>query len=106
MPYGSLIVELANYVERRIVMKRDKNWHTKWWAEFPMAPADFNPCKVLQTDFHPPAGPVHIPEVDVLRSAGAGAHPAILKPFVRAEWKVLSRIAAQTDRALYEQEGL
>ena len=107
MAYGSLIVELGNYTPRKIFMKRAKNWHTKIWAEFPKSPAGFNPCKILQTGFHLPAGPTRVPDVEDLRDARAGAHHlAILKPFVRAEWRALSRIAAQTDCALYEQEGL
>jgi hypothetical protein len=106
-PYGSLIIELSNYAPRKILGKTDKNSHIKWWAEFPKSPAGFNPCKILQTGFHLPVGPTSVPDIDVLRDVRAGAHhQAILKPFVRAEWSVKSRIAAQTDCALYEQEGL
>jgi hypothetical protein len=106
-PYGSLIIEMSNYAPRKIIEKREKSGHIKWWAEFPKSPAGFNPCKILQTGFHLPAGPTSVPEIEALRDARAAAvHLAILKPFVRAEWSVKSRIAAQTDCALYEQEGL
>jgi hypothetical protein len=104
--YGSLIVELANYIPRKIFSKRDKDWHMEWWAEFPKIPAKFNACKILQTGFHLQARARAAPKVADLKDAGAGAVPAILRPFVRAEWSVESRIAAQTNCALYEQEGV
>jgi hypothetical protein len=45
------------------------------------------------------------PDTDDLRRGRETARHLSLKPFVRMEWKVESRNAAQTDCEIYEQEG-
>ena len=104
--YGSLIVELANYAPRQVFSKKDKDGHMKYWAEFPKISARFNACKVLQTGFHLQAKWQVRPHGEDLRDVRTAAAPAILTPFMRAEWSAESRIAAQTECALYEQEGV
>jgi hypothetical protein len=104
--YGSLIVELTGYDSRTVMMKREENGDVKWWAEFPKGPVGFSACKILNTGLHLPAGSASVPGVEELRDGRRFAPSASIKPFVRAEWKVESRIAAQTDCALYEQEGI
>jgi hypothetical protein len=107
--YGSLIVELSGYATRKIFTKIDKNSRQMtYWTEFPKAPmGHFNRCKLLQTGFHLQANSREAPDAPDLKENRERAQPAILKkPFVRVEWKVESAIAAQTDCALYEQEGL
>lgn len=106
--YGSLVVELNGYGPRKIFSKIDRTSRkTTLWTEFPKgAVGHFNHCKLLQTGFHLQAT-ARRPEVEDLITARQTVHPAILpSPFVRVEWKRESAIAAQTDCALYEQEGL
>ena len=108
-PYGSLIVELSGYATRKIFSKLDsKSQKMTYWTVFPKHSADhFHPCKLLQSGLHLQAGQTSVPDVEDLAQARTHMRPAILpKPFVRVEWKVESTIAAQTDCALYEQEGL
>jgi hypothetical protein len=107
-PYGSLIVELSGYAPRKIFSKRDKLGNMTYWTEFPHGLAGhFRPCKLLQSGFHFQAGSTGPPDVEDLAHARTLTSPAILrKPFVRVEWKVESAIVAQTNCALYEQEGL
>ena len=88
-----------------VFSKREKNWDMTEWAEFPKGPVGFSACKVLQTGLHIPAGSMGEPDVEELKRARETARPAHLRPFVRMEWKVLSRNAAQTDCEIYEQEG-
>ena len=108
-PYGSLIIELSGYEPRKIFSKRDSWDKITYWAEFPKAaPGHFHHCKLLQTGFHLQAGAPDLPiDTETLKLEREAAVPAhIANPFVRVEWTVVSQIAAQTDCALYEQEGL
>jgi len=113
MPVGSLVFELSHYSGRTVFMKRMKNSDVKWWAEFGHVPAGFNRCKVLHTNWFPqvggkrdPAERMHMTELKALRASPTALVPVPLLPYVRAEWRVLSRIIGQTVGQVYEQEGL
>jgi hypothetical protein len=107
--YGSLIVELSGYESRKIFTKVDKTTQKlTYWTEFPKAAAGhFHRCKLLQAGLHLPGGRNNNVDLDDLTRARITARPAIVqKPFVRAEWKFEATVAAQTDCALYDQEGI
>jgi hypothetical protein len=106
-PFGSLVFELSHYSGRTVFMKRMKDWSVKWWAKFGTVPGGFNHCKVLHTNYFPQAGDKDPPDMTALRAVRAsGLAPVSLRPYLRAEWTVLSRIIGQTDCQVYEQEGL
>lgn len=107
--YGSLIVELLGYELRKIFSKRVSADNMKYWTEFPKGIAGhFHRCNLLQTGYHlqpgTPSWELKIPVLKEKREAAVPVH--LKKPFVRLEWKVISQVPAQTDCALYEQEGL
>jgi hypothetical protein len=106
--YGSLIIELSGYESRKIFSKRDSRDNMTYWTEFPKRMSGhFHHCKLLQSGFHLKAGaPDHSIDIETLKQQRMFAPPVHIKPFVRVDWRVVSQIAAQTDCALYEQEGL
>ncbi len=105
--YGSLIIELAGYQDRKIFSKRASWEKMIYWTEFPKGMAGhFHSCKLLQTGYHLDVKRTQ-PDIEDLRLKREEARPVHLpKPYVGVEWKVVSQVAAQTDCALYEQEGL
>jgi hypothetical protein len=106
--YGSLIIELSGYQPRKIFSKRDSWDKITYWTEFPKSsPGSFRHCKVMETELHLQAGKSKSSvDIETLSEKRMFARPAILLPYVRVDWTVVSQIASQTDCALYEQEGL